>query len=152
MIRIAAPTNPQDDVSDQVIASTAQHRETIIPASVLEECSSFHLQHNRNRRSCRQRKRYIFHSKKAALWTALHTFDVRFLMYRLHEERHRLRLFLLCAGLARVRQPFPHCVKRGLGAVGQMQFAEDAAHMGTYSRLADSDAVSNLLVAQTLGN
>ena len=51
-------------------------------------------------------------------------------MYRFDEERAGLWLRLRRA--IRVGQPFPHRVERGLGAAGQMQLAEDPAHVGAH--------------------
>ena len=72
-------------------------------------------------------------------------------MYWFHKERRELWLPLL-GRRVRVRRPFPHRVKSGLGAAGQMQPAEDPAHMGAHSRLADHDPVGDFLVAQPLGD
>jgi hypothetical protein len=65
----------------------------------------------------------LFSTKRPPFGAILDPSDVRCLMYRVHRERRRLRLRLLCAGCVRLRQPFPNCVERGLGAVGQVRLA-----------------------------
>jgi hypothetical protein len=44
--------------------------------------------------------------------------------------------------------PLPQGVEGGLGAVGQVQFAQDVADVGAHGALADHEAVGNFLVGQ----